>query len=607
MSSLVICSNEVSSTVGTSDFQSPYTFSNHLQQPLRIPKNSEVAVQSLKIVKDGSITLNPSTKWYGYYGEKLTGGKTLTQTTSAPIPTSFGLSGVIASSVEDTALRLTTGINGGVPNPETFGSNTCGILRDTDETFQGFKYEFKARGSGKSLNNIPTSWVNNYNVGGLSAETNASGVKLTALTLGSSKNKVFNIAQATDTPLALNNGEYIVDIGDANNTSWAVGLTRSRATGQNPDYLNEEASQASQNKNLFGDFVVSAVQTSTTTRHIRIYHAVYDSTDPNQDPEKPLQMVEVPYWTNASSDLSGAEPYIWSTNTSAGANYNKIKFVVQNEKIKVDIHNNASGYVSLLPDTGAKGVVFKPVMDTCRALYPMAFISSYQAGTPATDRFLTVEKWSGRQISMIYGKTDWWGYLSANDLEIQYGKQVDTRPFLDYGVPATTHTYKGINASGTPDGYSFVMVVLPDGTDYLETEDANADLVMGFEGQNVIDTYDTTNASGGGVFNSTSTPELKSTSNVFVRLNNFNITTYNAGRSAFSKIIYSAPRFSSGTEQNVGSLFFESPEKTYVSLNNPDELVANTFDLDLVNEDETLATDLLGKTVVVLHIRPAKM
>ncbi len=605
MSSLVICSNEISSTVGTSEFQSPFTFSNHLQQPLRIPKNSEVAVQSLKLVKDGTITLNPSTKWYGYYGEKLTGGKTLKETTSAPIPTSFGINGVIASSVEDTALRLTTGINGGVPNPETFGLNECQVFRDTDEVFNGFKYEFKARGSGASLNNVPTTWVNNYNVGGLTAESNASGVKLTALTLGSSKNKVFNVAIGTDTPLALNNGEYIVDIGNANNTSWAVGLTRSRATGQNPDYLNEEASDATQNKNLFGDFVVSAVQTQTNNREIRIFHAGTDTTDPKYDPDKPLQMREISYWTNASSALKGPSAYNWSNNTSTGANYDKIKFTVQNEKIKVEIHN-ASGYSLLLPDTGAKGLIFKPVMDTCRALYPMAFISSYQAGTPATPRFLTVEKWSGRQISMEYGKTDWWGYLASNDLEIQYGLEVDTRPFNNFGE-ATAHTYKGLNASGLPEDYSFVMVVLPDGTDYLETEDANADLIMGFEGKNVVDTYDTINASGGGVFNSTSTPELKSTTNVFVRLNNFNITTYNAGRSAFSKIIYSAPRFSSGTEQNVGSLFFESPEKTYVSLNNPDEIVANTFDLDLVNEDETLATDLLGKTVVVLHIRPAKM
>ena len=600
MSSLIICSNEIASNVGTSEFQSPYAFSNHLQQPLRIPKNSEVAVQSLKIVKDGSITLSPATKWYGYYGVKpLVVG--LDQTTSAMIPTSFGSDSVISSSVGDTAERLAVAINGAVPNPETFGMNTVGVSRDADEVFNGFTYEFKARGTGASLDNKPATWVNNYSKGGLSFDAGAQ--KLTALTLGSSAQKVYNIAIGTDNPIALNNGEYIVDIGDANNTSWALGLTRSRATGREPDYANLAGSEMTQNKNMFGDFVVSAVQTTATSRHIRIFHAVSDSTDPTHDPLKPMAMKEIPYWTNASSDLAGAEPYVWSTNLSAGASYDKIKFVVKNEKISVFINDPVKGYQLLLPDTGAKGTIFKPVADTCRALYPMAFISSSSAGTPATPRFLTVDKFSGRQISMVYGTTDWWGYLARNDLETQFGLPVDNRPYNDMGN-ATAHVYKGLNASGYPDSYAFVMVVLPDDTDkYVPSDDANADLVMGFESKAVIDTYDTANASGGGIFNSLSTPELKSTTNVFVRLNSFNITTYNAGRSAFSKIIYSAPRFSSGTDQSVGSLFLESPEKTYVSLNNPNEIVANTFDLDLVNEDETLATDLLGKTVVVLHIR----
>jgi hypothetical protein len=600
MSNLIICSNELSTTTGISEFQSPFSFSNHLQQPLRIPKNSEIAVQSLKIVKDGSITLNPSSRWYGYYGVKPL-VVDLNATTSVPIPTGFDIDRTVSSSVADTALQLQTGINNGVPNPETFGMNTVSVSRDTDEVFDGFKYEFKARGSGASDNNLPTTWVNNYSRGGI--DYDASNQKLKALTLGSSKDKVFNIAIGTDHPIALNNGEYIMGIGDANNTSWAVGLTRSRAVGKNPDYLNEETSKMSQNKNMFGDFIVSAVQTDKTSRHIRIFHAVYDTTDAGYDDNKPMSMEEIPYWTNPSSDLAGAEPYVWSTNT---ANYDKIKMVVKNEKISVYINDPVKGLQLLLPDTGAKGTIFKPVADTCRCLYPMAFISSFQAGTPATERFLTLEKFSGRNIGMKYGITDWWGYLSSNDLEITNAKPVDTRPYNDMGG-GISHVYKGLNASGYPD-YNFVMIVLPDdGGKYKPTEDANADLVMGFENKAVIDTYDSTNASGGGVFTSVSTPELKSTTNVFVRLNNFNITTYNAGRSSFSKIIYSAPRFSSGTDQSVGSLFLESPEKTYISLNNPDEIVANTFDIDLVNEDETLATDLLGKTVVLLHVRPLRV
>ena len=40
-----------------------------------------------------------------------------------------------------------------------------------------------------------------------------------------------------------------------------------------------------------------------------------------------------------------------------------------------------------------------------------------------------------------------------------------------------------------------------------------------------------------------------------------------------------------------------------MSLNNSNELIVNTFDIDIVNADETVASDLLGKSVVVLHIK----
>ena len=56
------------SSVQSSDFQAPYSFHNHLQQPLKLPPNSEVAVQSLKINKTGAVTVNPATIWYQYFG-----------------------------------------------------------------------------------------------------------------------------------------------------------------------------------------------------------------------------------------------------------------------------------------------------------------------------------------------------------------------------------------------------------------------------------------------------------------------------------------------------------------------------------------------------------
>jgi hypothetical protein len=331
-------------------------------------------------------------------------------------------------------------------------------------------------------------------------------------------------------------------------------------------------------------------------RYIRVYQAVYDTTSANFDEDKPIAMKEVDYTAGSGGFTS---LYNWSTNLSSGDKYSKIKISIVNENVKVELYTASGGGtwdVLVSPDSPNKLNKYKPVADTCRALYPLAYIQS-------NTKSLVIEKFSGRDIGMRYGVDDWWGYLSANDLEVLYGLEVDTRLYNNKGDAGETHTYKGLNASGFLD-YDFVMIVDKDPNDYYKkTQDARATAILGFDSKSVLDTYDASNSFGGGYFDSTSTPTLKSTSSIFVRLNNFNITTYNANVSAFSNIIYSAPRFSTGTEKNVGSLFFESPERTYVALNNTTDLIVNSFSIDLVNENETLATDLSGKSVCILHFR----
>lgn len=601
MSSLVICGNELQDGSGTSTFQAPYSFNNHLQQPLRVPANSEIAVQSLKIVKEGVLSVTPASKWFQYYGVKLSDTIPINQTTSAPIPTDLGIDRNQGLSADGIAEKIQVGLNKGVPNPETFGLCSCDVQRDGEGAFEGFRHEFRERGSNASgTNTISQTWVNNYEgVGGMSY--NSANNRLTALS--SADGGVYNIAIGTDNPIALNSGEFIVDVSETAGTSWAVGFTRSRAIGKDPDYFNPADSYITRNANLFGDFIVGAFQTETNQRYLRVLHAVYDSTSDNYDIDNPMSMKEVSYFTG-DGDLDAE--YNWSTNFSTGKGYTKVRFTIQNEEISVDLFepnadpSKPGAYVKLITASGDKGTRFKPVADTCRALYPIVFQSNFQ--TSSQDRYLTIDSYRGRNVGMKYGTTDWWGYLSANDLEVQYGKEVDTRPYNDMGT-ATTHTYKGISG-GFMEDYDVVMIVEKDDTNkYPETDDANSSLLLGFEGKSVVDTYTLANTSGLGYFDSNSVPELKSTSALFVRLNNLNIRTYNANKSAFSKIVYSVPKFSTGTDKNIGSLFFEAPEKTYVALNNPDELIMNTFNIDLVNEDETLATDLTGKSVCILHIR----
>ena len=69
--------------------------------------------------------------------------------------------------------------------------------------------------------------------------------------------------------------------------------------------------------------------------------------------------------------------------------------------------------------------------------------------------------------------------------------------------------------------------------------------------------------------------------------------------------MYHLPAFSN-TGLSTGSLFFEPTERTYLKLNNTVEEFISTIEVDFVYSDETLATDLAGKSVVMFHIREAR-
>ena len=100
-------------------------------------------------------------------------------------------------------------------------------------------------------------------------------------------------------------------------------------------------------------------------------------------------------------------------------------------------------------------------------------------------------------------------------------------------------------------------------------------------------------------------PKMISHSSLFVRLNNFTQMTQNARQGTVSKILAHLPRFdNSGNE--TGGLYFEPHEKTYVKLNNPDKLLVNSFDVDIVYDNETHCKALSGKTIVCFHIRDSK-
>jgi hypothetical protein len=67
------------------------------------------------------------------------------------------------------------------------------------------------------------------------------------------------------------------------------------------------------------------------------------------------------------------------------------------------------------------------------------------------------------------------------------------------------------------------------------------------------------------------------------------------------KILYTLPRFSDGASS--GRMHITPHEKTYLALNNTNTLYMNDINVEFVNSDESLATDLTDKAMVIFHIK----
>ena len=134
----------------------------------------------------------------------------------------------------------------------------------------------------------------------------------------------------------------------------------------------------------------------------------------------------------------------------------------------------------------------------------------------------------------------------------------------------------------------------------------NAESIFGFN-RPIVDNFTPTSASGLRNFEieaDKTNRELPAVAN-FIRVKNLTHQTFNMANKSFSKILYCIPRFDN-TGSDVGNLFFESNEKTYVKLNNTTTINVNSLDIDIVSADERIAVNYVGSTVVIFHIRQAK-
>jgi len=293
---------------------------------------------------------------------------------------------------------------------------------------------------------------------------------------------------------------------------------------------------------------------------------------------------------------------------------------LNNEELKIYLVDNLAAevllcdYTTLRAAGAVKNECLNPVNAAKWALYPTCAASGNSAAGGQEITLESVDHYTNYPAfdETKYFNYDWWGW-SQEYGETIFCKKVEMRDWNNFSRTVSNHGVgangllapKGVNASGGMADYDSILITARSAAYGTSTNECNTQFTLGFSG----DPISTPLAPANNLITtteSTSTPKLVSNISLFIRLNNFTQNSVNARQGTNSKIIAHLPRFdNSGNE--TGGLYFEPHEKTYLSLNNPEEILINSFDVDIVYDNETLCTALTGKTIVCFHIRQSKM
>ena len=606
----------------------PFSYQNRLLNTMRIPANSEIALQSAKINKNGLFVLDRANAGFCHYfgvpigtdATKLAAGEeiaSLNDSTTQPFRGTIGAGQAFRAggrnerNIEDMTNDLQAGVNACAFHPSLILADYSSTIK-VDATYDASTlsltgFEFKTtqeKGTDKLLkaNVVWTDISKNeaYNF------TQSGGVI-------SSTDKAGFYVQSRQYPLCQNEGTAVFDIAGANTGSWMVGLSRINRTRDigngdfdfTPTYFDNSLTNTAlktgryiQNQYRFADICVVRVGTN-----LRVFQSGTDSGSVGRTKINGIYMNEIIYYGAWNTDFN---------TIGQAADYERFEFKLINEEIVISAEQTAGagGKTHILADfttLKAAGAVknqhLNPVNATEWAMYPVCAASGGQAGGKKIhlDQIVHYENYPVYTDNR-YGDYDWWGWSQENN-ETTLCRELEKRPWND-ASSATILTPKKIPAmvAGQMDGYSSVFITAKSVAYGDSTNECGSSRILGFEGQPVsVPTQAalvTTNLSA-------SVPKLISNISLFIRLNNFTQNSVNARQGTNSKIIAHLPRFdNSGNE--TGGLYFEPHEKTYLALGNTEEILINSFDVDFVYENETLCTALTAKSVVCFHIRKSR-
>lgn len=622
--SLIVLSNknyfESDRNTPVGGIESPFSFTNTLQTPVVLPEDAEVALQSLKIVKDGLFTLTPSNNiMYQYIGAELVDGG-LTSENS----TRFVSRMEVAPQGEYTpenflTTALVPSMKRAIYHPDFQNEQSASVNRATaDNTFEGFNLKYDRLGSASGVNNRPTS-ANDF-IGATETskgfEYNPSNhrfIKTSGSASDPGTSRAFGICKFA--PMSCCEGNFQSHFSNA--SDWSIGLSRYCNPSFTYSIGNYEGVLVdnTQPKHYVGgqDFFDYVAETednlATGVKELKLYHAVKAAGE-----EGKIEKREVVYYGYTGAALT--VPYDLDTNASG---FNRINFLLSGEKVEVFLSVGAKGSLTKIcsPDLGTPGKenFFKPINQACAYLYPKYEIQDL-GGSPdaAKGQYITLNEFDSRSITgfnydgLDTSKSlslplkerlinyDFYATALAGGVEYSDIVDLDTRIFNNID-DATAHTFTGL--SGGKVDYKIVPVP-GKSQQYYYADEASMKQLLGFT-ENALRVASSTSGSAV-TFTSDVVPTLVANESLFVRLSSLTQRSINGVTGNESKIIYHCPRFDNAGNE-TGGLFFEPGEKTYLDVGNITKTPIGSFNIEIVDMNEKPVRSLTGRTVVVLHIR----
>tara|TARA_R100001443_G_scaffold78102_1_gene85474 strand:- start:51 stop:1877 length:1827 start_codon:yes stop_codon:yes gene_type:complete len=604
--SLVICSNtkDDSSESNTQSIFKPYSFRNGLSSTLTIPKNGQIALQSVKYNLDGTIAFaGDDYLMYQYYGESMGDGDDINEkSTSVPIPTPLISSGDVVEELtsEELMTKLARQLNNRIFHPQLRNKVSTDIKRNTaTNELEGYIINYDYHDSSDSL--IPSSTfieeigssIPKFNNDYSGFEWDGSSFTTIAPVID---NDYPRAGILTKNPISLHNGVLTVDFSATADKEWAVGLSRyvnhiNDDEYINPSYFSWDRSDEHLDERFFYDVIVCR-----DGDELKIYHTPVDSSLGATPEQFYLCSKEMVYGNDAVS-----YPYDLSTNSDS---FTKVKFTCSGQEIKIEMLDATDTATTLYEydSSNPKEQNIKMINQAMWNMYPVLYI---EATDEDFGESLLVEEYTA--VQTVDSGTDifaldnsWYNFVEESSDEA-LAQSLEARNWNDMGLTPTL-VYKGIlTGSNQVIDLENYLITKPDDT-FKPSTGANSSEVLGF---NLSPTDDYEYGSGSDpstrrTFTSKD-PKMLSAKTIFLRVENLASKVMNAFMGNRSNIIAHLPRFDGQVE--TGRIYHEPKNLIFLDIGNSEPITINSFDISFCYSNEQYCTALTGQSVVVLYIK----